>query len=345
MKKAFVVALAVALLAAPRARAGEEFNEIAYYTKLAEKQLAAAAAAPADYRGPESEYEEAKADALAVIPRYFHSRNDGARFTFNGRDMKMSKGRANGAGAALVYTRRVTDWFSFGLLYEYAFLNVAGGMAVPAAETNPAREDSRWQSHTVGILPEFSLDDFGRLRLSVTQGFDRADGHEELGAARRDMDGHGSDVTSLMAWLEKDFQPAGSGWTFTPYAGWRSLYTSIRDRNDWLTGGRDDDSLWAHLVAAGAKVSFRCGALGVSFQGGVSHRVSGDDIPLFGSRAVAPGVTQFSHRANLDKTVGAVGANLNYCINNRALVGVGYSGMFGKDTGSHTGSLNFIVPF
>lgn len=340
MNKALCIALAVAMLAASRARAGEEFNEIAFYTKLAEKQLAGTRAVPVG-----AERAGARASALAAIPRYFHSRSDDARFTFNGTDLKMSKSRANGAGVTLLYTRRVADWFSFGLLYEYAFLDVRGGMAVPAGEAARAREDVRWQSHTAGIQPEFALADFGRLRFSVAQSFDRADGHEELGALRRGVDGYGADVTSLAAWWEKDFQFGCTGWKLTPYAGWRSLYAAIRDRNNWRTGGREDDGLWAHLASAGAKASFQCGPLGMSFRGGVSHRTGGSDIPLFGAREVAPGVTHVSHGAHLDKTVGAVGANVTYLINDRALVGVGYDGMFGKDTGAHTGSLTFMLSF
>lgn len=366
--KVFCVLFAVALaVAAPVMAAEEEFSEVEYYKKLAEKQLAETQpqpavvpaspvipAAPIAQATPVIYYEipeeaEPPANTFVAIPQYFHSRNDSARFKVGSQKLKMSKGHANGAGVTVLYNRRVTDWFSFALMYEYGFMNVTGGMAVPVPTADPAKEDSRWHSHVVGFLPEFTLGNLGKLQLSVIQGFDRASGHESIGADRRDIDDYGTNVTSLMAWWEKDFQIGCSNWKVTPYAGWRSLYVAVKDANVWdpaaPIGTKADDNMWVHLISGGLKASYQSGPLGMSFRGGVNHRTSKDDVPGYGNRAVAPGVVHFSHRANLDKTVGTLGANINYRINDRAMVGAGYDALFGKDTSAHLGSLNFILAF
>jgi hypothetical protein len=142
-----------------------------------------------------------------------------------------------------------------------------------------------------------------------------------------------------MAWWAKDFALDDMGrWTLAPHAGWRSLYLN---GNDPAHG----DNRWLHLVSGGLTLAFRDGPLGLTLRGGVNHRITRDDIPAYGARAVAPGVSAFSHSAHLDRTVGAVGAAVNYAITDRASVGVGYEGMFGKETSAHTGSVNFVFPF
>ena len=363
MRSVMKVVLALSLALSPAALAGEEkeFSEVEYYKNLAEKQLAEAQLNDkTESYAPEShaaetyatEYyeeciEEKPANAFVVIPQYFHARNDKAKFKVGGNRLEMAKGRANGAGTTVLYNRTVTDWFSFALMYEYGFLNVTSGVPVARGSGVYNRESSRWHSHVVGFLPEFNFGDFGRLQLSVIQGFDRASGSETVGNDRRDIDDYGTDVTSLMAWYQKDFQLGCSNWKLTPYAGWRSLYVKVKDANDWnaAPGTLRDDNTWVHLASGGFKLSYQQGAFGFNVRGGVSHRTSKDDVPGYGNRAVAPGVVHFSHRANLDKTVGTAGAAVTYAINRRAIVSAGYDGYYGKDTSSHMGSLSFIFPF
>ena len=363
MKKCILATLALTLTMSAMALAGEEeFSEVEYYKQLAEKQLAqpATPAVPVAAATPVVYYDETcfdceedappPANVIAVIPQYFHSRNDAGTFKVGGQKLKISKGRANGAGVTLAYNRRVTDWFSFALMYEYGFMNVRGGRATAEADPNPATERSRWHSNVVGFLPEFNFGEFGKLQLSVIQGFDRAKGHEyslSNPVDRRDIDDYGTNVTSLMAWYEKDFQIGCSNWKITPYAGWRSLYVVVKDANVWgaPAGTKNDDNLWVHLASGGVKASYLNGPLGINLRAGVSHRTSKDDIPGYGNRAVAPGVVHFSHKANLDKTVGSIGASISYAINKRAVVGIGYDATFGKDTSSHMGTLTFGFPF
>lgn len=384
MRNLLLLGIILAFALAPLA-AAEEFSEVEYYKRLAEAKLAEAQAKePAAetvpvYEGETVYYEDAPtyaedseytygkaysrrelncdtqpANTLVAIPQYFHSRNDKATFKMGGDRLRMSKGHANGMGVSVVYGRRVNEFLSLSFLYQYGFMNVKGGMPIDryAPADIGGKERLRWHSHVIGFLPEFTLGDFGKLQLSVIQGFDRANGGESLynngtRVDRRDINDYGTDVTSLMAWYEKDFQLGCSNWKFTPYAGWRGLYVSVKDANVWSAapGVKNDDNLWVHLASGGFKLSYQTGALGFNVRGGVSHRTSRDDVPGYGNRAVAPGVIHFSHRANLDKTVGSVGAGVNYVINRRAIIAAGYDGYFGKDTSAHMGTLSFVFPF
>lgn len=380
------VCLVLALLAMPAAAFGQEMqSEIEYYReqeRLRQEQEQPKAVEPPvavhqpeayhpyeykvdrgainpeyvrDYRLSRVECGDGEpANAFVVIPQYFHSRNDKARFKVGGQHLKMGKSKANGGGVAVAYNRKVTDWFSFAVMYEYAFMNVSGGMAYP---DNPlfdgARESSRWETHVVGILPKFDFQKWGRLELSYLQGFDRARGNETMfgpgGPDRRDVDDYGLNVTALTAWYEVDFGFCGN-WKLTPYAGWRSLYVDIKDQNNWgipagNPGAKSDSNTWVHLASAGVKLGYQNGPFGFMVRGGVSHRNTHDDIPGYGNRAVAPGIVHISHRANLDRTVGTVGAAISYAAHKRLVVSVGYDGFFGADTSAHIGSLSFAIPF
>ena len=340
--------------------AGEEFSEVEYYKKLAEKQLAELqqqpeakpqAATPSPVQQTTYYYCEDEAappaNAFVVIPQYFNSRAKKDTAKFRGGDLILGDSRANGAGVTTVYNRRVNDWFSFSVMYQYGFMSIRGGSAFPVDGTGRyAKERTRYHSHVVGFQPEFNFGAFGRLIPSIIQGFDRASGNmrvydrngNQLGDSITQND-EGTNVTSLMAWYEKDFNFCNN-WKITPYAGWRSLYVKMKSAGD-----TDGDHLWVHLVSGGMKVAYQGENIGFNLRAGVSHRTTSDDVPGYGNRAVANGVVHFSHRANLDKTVGSVGAGINYTINNRALVGVNYDGFFGSKTSAHMGTLNFIFPF
>lgn len=342
------------------ATAAEEFSEVEYYKQLAEAQLAKSSnsgpSAPTASPVAQTiyyEYEaadeccgdDAPSNAFVVIPKYFNSRNSEAKAKMGGQHLKIGKSRANGMGVTTGYSRRVNDMFSFTLLYEYGFLGIRGGGVTPDLPGLSAKERSRWDSHVVGVLTDFNFGKWGRFSPSIIQGFDRGSGQSRIyqGGVFQTadkVDGEGTNVTSLMAWYEKDFEFC-SGWKLTPYAGWRSLY--VVTKSD--TRAKDDNNLWVHLLSGGMKLGYQTERFGFNLRGGVSHRTSGDDVPGYGNRAVAPGVIHFSHRANLDKTVWAYGAGVNYAINKRAVVAAAYDGYAGKDTTAHMASLSFIFPF
>lgn len=351
------LAMLLVAFAAPAAQA-VEFSEEAYYAQQYANSLVHQAetqnAAPVqERRYVVREMECVPNNLFVVVPQYFHSRSDKASgFKVGGDRLKTAKSRANGMGFSAVYNRRISNVVSLGFMYEYSFMKVNGGMAVPdVAAIDTGYEKTRYHSHVIGFLPEFDFDCFGKLQLSVIQGFDRPSGTETVvwngaGHDTRSVDKYGTNVTSLMAWYQKDFN-LDSCWTLTPYAGWRSLYVDVKNANVWSApaGTRADDNTWVHLVSGGLKLGYQRGALGFNVRGGVNHRTSGDDIPGYGNRAVAPGVVHFSHRANQDRTVGTFGAGVSYATSKRMVVSVNYDAFFGRDTSAHMGTVAFALPF
>ncbi len=220
MKRFIYVGIAV-LLASLSASA-EEFSEVEYYRQL---QAAENNDMAVIVKGPHEVWTEAPEppkNALIIMPQYHHSRNSQANFEVGGNNLKMSKGRANGVSTTIIYNRRFTDLLSVAFMYEYAFMNVDGGMPMGRPDNRGGFEDSRWHSNVFGILPEFNFGKFGRLQLSYIAGFDRASGNERVVPANGDptlvrpIDSHGTNVTSLMAWYEKDFNLGCSNWKLTP---------------------------------------------------------------------------------------------------------------------------------
>lgn len=324
MPLAAALMLVMTLASAPFVRAEDApSEELEYYTRLAKERLAASKAAMQAALAPVASHADAL-NAFAITPHYFRSEDDGDRGDGIGSS------RADGAGVQAAYTRKISEFFSLGVIYNYAFANV------DVRDGN----DFRWESHTVALAPEFDLAAAGRLSLSLAHAFDKARGHDADGRAER---------TSLMSSWEKDFAIACAGWTLTPYAGWRSMHSDTKDGGEVLTRNRDDDAFWMHTASAGAKLGYRFGSVGLTFRGGVSHRFGGggenNNGSLFGDRMVAPNVMQFSHAANRDRTVGTAGAELEYLINNCATLGIGYAGMFGKNTRTHAGALKLGLFF
>ena len=367
MGKIRMAALSLLLLVAGVSAAAEEFSEVEYYQRLATQKLAESeqtkpdktpeaptsrfVEAPPAYIQPISCFEKVPtANTFIALGQYFHSRSDDATIDRGGDKLKLRKSRANGAGVTLLYNRVFSDWLSVAFMYEYAFMNIDGGMAAPLSAVD-AYEHTRYDSHVLGISPEFTLGALGKLRLGAAQEFDRAGGDETMvfpgnNAVTMNVDDYGVNVTSLIAWWEKDFDIGCGGWKLTPYAGWRSLYSAVKNKNDFNARTTLGDShSWTHLASGGLKVSYRKDSWDVALRAGVNHRTTRDDIPGYGNRAVAPGVIHFSHRANMDRTVGAVGAGVKYAINDRVLVGLQYDGYFGKNTSTHTGGMSFTFPF
>ena len=85
--------------------------------------------------------------------------------------------------------------------------------------------------------------------------------------------------------------------------------------------------------------------VGFNFRAGVSHRTNPGEGLGYGDRAVANGVAFFSHQANMDKTVGSVGAGISFPVSSRAQLGVNYDGMFGSKTSAHMGTVTFALSF
>ncbi|MCD8140999.1 MAG: hypothetical protein LUE17_14720 [Planctomycetaceae bacterium] len=227
MKKVCLAAIML-LMATVSIHAAEEFSEVEYCEKLAAKKLAEAEPIPAPvidaatYYQPVSCFEDVPpANAFIVLNQYHHSRSGSATIKMGNDRLKTGKSRANGGSTTLIYNRVLSDWASVAVMYEFGFMHVRGGMAVPDTPNITGYERTRYRSNVVGILSEFKLGAFGKIQPSLILGFDRAtSGSETLvtnGVAdTRDIDGYGTNVVSLMAWWEKDIELGCSNWTLTP---------------------------------------------------------------------------------------------------------------------------------
>lgn len=338
MKRLALLCFALSLAMGAVVSAAEEFSEVEYYKQLAEQQLAEMKGGA--FCGP--------ANTLLVVPQYFHSRVKGDTAAGAGGAYRFAESRANGAGVTALYNRVLTDSVSLGFFYQYGYLDINGGAAFvePAAAGDTWEERTRWHSHVVGVQPEFNLGAFGRIIPSVSQIFDFGGGEQRNYDAAGALIGtapfgdEGATSTSLMVWYEKDFNFCGN-WTITPFAGARSIFTKVKSADPDLDGGRVRN----HLLAGGLKVAYQGERAGFNFRAGVSRRTNPGNSLGYGDRAVANGVAFFSHQANLDRTVGSIGAGVNYALNDSASLGVNYDGMFGERTSAHMGTVTFALSF
>lgn len=336
MRRFTILCIAAFLAVGVAVSAAEEFSEVEYYKRLAERQLA------------EMNGVCEPANTLLVIPQYFHSRVKSGTLEAGGGVSRFTESRANGAGVTAFYNRAFTDAFSLGLFYQYGFLNVRGGAPFVdgASSGDTWEEHTRWYSHVVGVQPEFNLGAFGRLVPSVTQMFDFGGGEQTRYNAAgvfqesAPFGDEGAVSTSLMVWYEKDFNFC-ENWTVTPFAGARSIFTKLKSANPGIDGSR----LRNHFLAGGLKVAYQGEFVGFNFRAGVSHRTNPGEGLGYGDRAVANGVAFFSHQANMDKTVGSVGAGISFPVSSRAQLGVNYDGMFGSKTSAHMGTVTFALSF
>lgn len=280
-------------------------------------------------------------NTIVVIPQYFNSRSDGTTIDYLGaHNMKVKKSRGQGAGVALAYSRKLSDMFSLTFLYEYAFMHIRGGSPYDPNVYSNAKTTERWDSHIAAVALDTNLDRWGRFNLSFAQAWDRGSGGNHYWApngnyaGRVDIDGQGFNISVGMLWYEVDFEFCNN-WKLTPYAGWRSIYADIRP----------EGNVWIHLLSGGLKLSYSKDNFGFNIRAGVNHRNTRDDLPSFGTRAVAPGVLHFAHRVNMDRTVATYGVGFSYAVNKNFAVGVGYDGFAGKDTIAHMGTLTFAIPF
>lgn len=339
---------------------GQEFGETAFQRRMAGKQdvdatrqmdpgfltsFAAAAALANANCEPAAQPAGPPKNVIVAVPHYHYSRSDeGAGFEFNNMQFKSGKGQARGDGVTLVYNRIFSEVFSVGFMYEYTFMRVKSGAALPAEMYDMGArvyENSRWYSHGVGILPKFDFGRWGRFMPFLTLGYDRVSGGTEstyipgLAPIHRDMNGDGgTDLGNIMLWYEKDFE-VKEGFKLTPYAGSQNLHIKVRGT---------DTKMWAHFLSGGLKASYLVGKVNLSARAGIHHRTTHGEFAGWGSRIVAPGVAHFTHKATQDRTVGTFGAGAEFMVK-RMLVGVNYDGWAGKDTSTHMGSLTLGLVF
>lgn len=301
------------------------------------------------------------------LPEFQYSNHGQLNTTLGGADLKASSGDATAWDFLLIGTKQINDLVTLGLTYQFAYTEYSGGLLVPkygvdtglaATSITKFEGDSELNtiSNLIGIDATFNFKKYGKFNIGLAQAWDIYNGNETqyrymgdgtIAKDRRSADELKTRVSSIMAWYDIDL-PINDCWTFNPYVGWRSVYAVVSNQNDWTAapGAKTgDDGEWAHLASAGLKLKYQADLLGLYARAGINHRVSSDDIPGLGSRAMAPGVVHFGHMTNMDRTVGSWGLGLNYVVSDKFIFDLGYNGYAGSDVDVHSAMGTLIFPF
>ena len=297
--------------------------------------------------------EETPPSLIVVSPQYYYTSHGSLSTRLGGVDLKSGGGHSSGVGVVFSAAKPVSEMFTVSFFYQFIAADYDGGMLVPKNEPgiDKGTTDESAIEQVVGFVGDWNFKEYGRLNFSLLQAFEQYDGTETMyftggGRQKRSTDELKVRITSLMAWYEKDFL-INESWSLTPYAGWRALYVVVKGQNDWgrAPGHTTGDSLWAHLASGGLKLNYIDGPLGLTMRAGFNYRVSKDDLPGFGSRAVAPGMAHLGYRNNFDRTIGTWGLGFNYATQTGPVVAVNYDGFAGADTQAHMGSLTLVFPW
>jgi len=304
--------------------------------------------------------DDAPPEVILVVSPQFHYTNHNtlSTNTLAPVELKSQGGDSKTGSVGFAFSKIVNETLNLTFAYQYAYTDYSGGVLIPSVNYNAGvRGETDQQIHTniLGLIGDINLKDYGRLNLSLVQGFDNFKGHEQIvdpaGAVvdRRSLNQYRQRVTALMAWYEID-APLNDCWTLTPFVGWRSLYAHLTNQNTNLSdpafdGKYNNAHAWIHLSSLGTKLTYTDGPLTLSLRGGVNHRFSQDDLPGFANRAIAPGVVQLGYNVNFDETVGTFGAGVTYAAPDFGLVALNYDGFAGSQTDSHQVSLALIFPF
>ncbi|UQZ90908.1 hypothetical protein C4J81_17495 [Deltaproteobacteria bacterium Smac51] len=291
-----------------------------------------------------------------ISPQYHYSQHGTlSTGTLAPFDLKSGGGHANTGSIAFIFNREVSEMLSMTLAYQYAYTDYSGGVLIPKASYDAgARGETEQEinTHIIAVMGDINLKNYGRLNLSLVQGFDSVSGHEQIVdpagdvVDKRSLDTYAQRVTALMAWYENDVN-LNESWTLTPYIGWRSLYAHLSNQNALGTDefGKNNAHAWIHLGGLGAKLNYSSGPLTVTLRGGVNHRFTKDDLPGWANRAIAPGVVQLGYNVNFDQTVATFGAGLTYASSESCIFSLNYDGFAGSQTDAHQVSLMAIFPF
>jgi hypothetical protein len=289
---------------------------------------------------------------IVVVPE-FHYSHHGAILgnVGNGVVLKSRSGHSQTGSVVFTATKPLTDLFSLGFFYQYAYGSYSGGLMTPDLPNLDGHSEVNVNAHVVGLLGNFNLGSYGRLETSVLQAFDSYSGqgtmlNNGVPALTRSYTGTSDRVTSLMAFYVNDI-PVSESLTLSPYLGWRTVYVVLANQIDWQDpiAHLPNSDAWAHLLSGGLKATYSAGPWTLYGRLGTNYRVSRSDIPGFSSRAVSPGIAHLGWMTSWARTIGTWGIGFSYTIPEVGILDVGYNGFAGQDVGVHSLSVTAIFPF
>lgn len=297
-----------------------------------------------------------------ILPEFHYSNHGNLNTKLGGTNLKASSGDASAWDFVLIGTKQINDLVTLGLTYEFAYTEYSGGLLTPKdgvaglIDSFSGKSEINTVSNLIGLDATFNFKEYGKFNIGFAQAWDTFSGNETqyrhmTGGGtvtdKRSIDSQKTRVSSIMAWYDVDL-PINDCWTFNPYVGWRSIYGVISNQNDWSAapGAKTGaDGAWTHLASAGLKFKYQADNLGLYMRAGVNHRVSSDDVPGLGSRAMAPGIVHFGHMTNMDRTVGSWGLGFNYAVSENLVLDLGYNGYAGSDVDVHSATGALVFPF
>lgn len=297
-----------------------------------------------------------------ILPEFHYSNHGNLSTNLGGTNLKASGGDATAWDFLLIGTKKINDLLTLALTYQFAYTEYSGGLLVPqdgvagVIDSFSGKSEFDTVSNLIGLDATFNFNEYGKLNIGLAQAWDIYNGNETqyrhltgggTETDRRSIDEQKTRVSSIMAWYDVDL-PINERWTFNPYVGWRSVYGVISNQNDWSAAPgtkTGDDGAWTHLASAGLKFKYQGDNLGAYMRAGINHRVSSDDVPGLGSRAMAPGVVHFGHMTNMDRTVGTWGLGFNYAVSESLVLDLGYNGYAGSDVDVHSAMGALVFPF
>lgn len=247
---------------------------------------------------------------------------------------------------------------SLGISFQFAYTSHKGGSLV--LESRPSVRGVTEQSirtHNIEASGTMDLREYGRLSLALSHGKDSFTGDElwrhrytpnAVPFDRRTKSPEHQNRSALEAWYKMDFHPY-DGLTFTPYAGWKTVY-SDRENINFGVGSTSlvhlyyDDYQWDHFATLGVQLKHESGPWEATLRGGVNHRLGNGVGVLFSSRTIALGVTHFGFGVNYNRTVGTFGVGVARAFR-KGTVSLDYDGFAGAHTNSHKVSLNAAFAF
>ena len=290
---------------------------------------------------------------LIIIPEFHYTKVDALTTIKNGNYLKMSGGETTGGALTMIARRQINDTWGAGLLYQYANLEYEGGILVPGDPVLGAHftgdTDQKAQTHMIGLLNDFNFKEYGRLTFIAAHCWDFYSGDETMyhpiiyptGRDTRSLDDQTSTILSLKLWYELDF-PINDHWTATPYLGYRYMYATASDMNDFNgpRGATSDLHVWHHMGAVGGKLKFKSDLTTFTARLGYSRRFRSDNIPGYAGRFAEQGAAHLGYYVNYDRDHITYGLGVNHVFPEKGFIlGVNYDGMNGGHVSSHMGTV------
>jgi hypothetical protein len=289
---------------------------------------------------------------LTVAPAFNYSSHKAITTVINGTNLKSDGGHSSTGGLYLSGAKALGRVAELSLNFLLAHTSYSGGLLTPNIAGFGGSSEVKATSNQYGVAATFKTF-IGNFELAYAKLFHRYSGEETIvvpmGISQtRNMDMR-HELYTLGIWWERDF-PVNETWTINPYAGWRHSDSTITMQNNWndWTGGpgaKTGNGAKYDQAVGGARLKYSAGPLGVNFRLAYSYRASKNDIPIFSSRTLGPGVVTMGYYTGFDRSVVGYGVDVSFFSHIFGVLDLAYNGARGADANFHNVTLAFVYFF